>query len=68
MAVRAILVDDHTMFREGLVSIVSSCEGGIEVLVRSPTGEEPLALLRENSSDVVITQLDKDLHRAKEDR
>jgi DNA-binding NarL/FixJ family response regulator len=41
MAVRAILVDDHTMFREGLVSIGSSCEGGIEVLVHSPTGEEP---------------------------
>jgi hypothetical protein len=28
MAVRAILLDDHTMlFREGLLSILSSCEG-----------------------------------------
>ena len=69
MAVRAILVDDHAMlFREGLVSILSSCEGGIEVLGHSPTGEETLALLRENSPDVVIAQIDKDLHRAKEDR
>ena len=69
MAARAILVDDHTMlFREGLVSILSSCERGIEVLGHSPTGEVTLALLRENSPDVVIARIDKDLHRAKEDR
>jgi hypothetical protein len=31
MALRAILLDEHTMlFREGLVSILSSYEGGIE--------------------------------------
>jgi DNA-binding NarL/FixJ family response regulator len=66
MAVRAILVDDHTMFREGLVSILSSCGGGIEVLGHSSTGEEALALLREHSPDVVITQIDMELHTAKE--
>ena len=66
MALRAILVDEHTMlFRKGLVSIFSSCEGGIEVLGHSPTGEETLALLRENSPDVVIRRIDKDLHGAK---
>jgi DNA-binding NarL/FixJ family response regulator len=27
MAVRAILIDDHTMFREGLVSLLSSRGG-----------------------------------------
>jgi DNA-binding NarL/FixJ family response regulator len=66
MAVRAILIDDHTMFREGLVSILSSRGGDIEVLGHSPTGEEAFALLRENSPDVVITQIDADLHVAKE--
>jgi DNA-binding NarL/FixJ family response regulator len=66
MAVRAILIDDHTMFREGLVSILSSRLGDIEVLGHSPTGEEALALLQENSPDVVITQIDADLHVAKE--
>jgi DNA-binding NarL/FixJ family response regulator len=66
MAVRAILVDDHTMFREGLVSILSSREGDIEVVGHSPTGEEAFALLRQNSPDVVITQIDADLHVAKE--
>jgi DNA-binding NarL/FixJ family response regulator len=66
MTVRAFLVDDHTMFREGLLSILSSRGGDIEVLGHSPTGEEAFALLRENSPDVVITQIDMDLHVAKE--
>lgn len=66
MAVRTILIDDHTMFREGLVSILSSRGTNIEVLGHSPTGEEAFALLRENSPDVVITQIDVDLHVAKE--
>jgi DNA-binding NarL/FixJ family response regulator len=66
MAVRAILIDDHTMFREGLLSILASRGGDIEVLGHSPTGEEAFALLRENSPDVVITQIDADLHVAKE--
>lgn len=66
MAVRAILVDDHTMFREGLVSILCSRGGDIEVLGHSPTGEEAFALLRENTPEVVITQIDMDLHVAKE--
>ena len=66
MALRAILIDDHTMFREGLVSILSSRLGDIEVLGHSPTGEEALALLQENSPDVVITQIDMNLHVARE--
>jgi DNA-binding NarL/FixJ family response regulator len=66
MAVRAILVDEHIMFREGLVSILSSRGGDIEVVGHSPTGEEAFALLRENSPDVIITEIDLDLHVAKE--
>src|SRR5829696_9141559 len=66
MAVRAILIDDHTMLREGLVSILSSRGGDIEVLGHSPTGEEAFTLLQENTPDVVITQIDMDLHKAKE--
>jgi DNA-binding NarL/FixJ family response regulator len=65
MTVRTFLVDDHTMFREGLLSILSSHEG-IEVVGHCSTGEEAFALLQENSPDVVITQIDMDLHTAKE--
>jgi DNA-binding NarL/FixJ family response regulator len=65
MTLRAILLDDHTMFREGLLSILSSHEG-IEVVGHSATGEEAFTLLRENSPEVVITQIDVDLRVAKE--
>jgi DNA-binding NarL/FixJ family response regulator len=65
MTVRTFLVDDHTMFREGLLSILSSHEG-IEVVGHSSTGEEAFTLLQENSPEVVITQIDMDLHTAKE--
>jgi DNA-binding NarL/FixJ family response regulator len=66
MPVRAILIDDHIMFREGLVSILASRGATIEVVGHSSTGEEAFALLREESPDVVITQIDVDLHTAKE--
>jgi DNA-binding NarL/FixJ family response regulator len=65
MPVRAILFDDHIMFREGLVSILASRTAGIEVVGHSSTGEA-FALLRETSPEVVITQIDVDLHKAKE--
>jgi DNA-binding NarL/FixJ family response regulator len=66
MAVRVILIDDHIMFREGLISILASRTADIEVVGHSSTGEEAFALLREESPDVVITQIDADLHVAKE--
>jgi DNA-binding NarL/FixJ family response regulator len=66
MPVRAILIDDHTMFREGLISILVSRGSDIEVVGHSSTGEETFTLLRETSPDVVITQIDADLHVAKE--
>jgi DNA-binding NarL/FixJ family response regulator len=65
MPVRAILIDDHIMFREGLVSILASRQAGIEIVGHCSTGEA-FALLRETTPDVVITQIDVDLHKAKE--
>ena len=68
MAIRVHLADDHTMFREGLESILASRGGGgIEVVGRSSTGgEEALALIEENKPDVVIAQIDADLNTARE--
>ena len=56
---------DHTMFREGLVSILSSRGGGVEVVGHSSPVEAAFTLLQENSPDVVITQIDMELHTAK---
>jgi DNA-binding NarL/FixJ family response regulator len=64
-AVRVVLIDDHTMFREGLLGLLSRSEG-IEVVGDSPTGEGALDLLRGERPDVVITQIDMDLRAAKE--
>ncbi len=57
MAIRVHLADDHTMFRQGLESILSSQEG-IEVVGSSSTGEEVTAIVAETKPDVVVTQLD----------
>jgi len=64
-ALRVHLADDHTMFREGLESILSSRED-VEVVGRSTTGEEAAALVRETKPDLVITQLDMQIKTAEE--
>jgi DNA-binding NarL/FixJ family response regulator len=66
--IRVHLADDHTMFREGLESILSSRgDGGIEVVGRSSTGgEDAVALVGENKPDVIITQIDVDLKTARD--
>src|SRR5215210_6796885 len=68
MAIRVHPADDHTMFREGLESILaSSGGGGIEVVGRSSTGgEDALVLIEANKPDVVIAQIDADLDTARE--
>jgi DNA-binding NarL/FixJ family response regulator len=67
MTIRVHLADDHTMFREGLESILTSRGGGIEVVGRSSTGgEDAVSLIEENKPDVVIAQIDLDLNTARE--
>ena len=68
MAVRVHLADDHTMFREGLESILASRGGGVvKVVGRSSTGgEDAVALIETNKPDVVITQIDEDISTARE--
>jgi DNA-binding NarL/FixJ family response regulator len=67
MAVRVHLADDHTMFREGLESILASHGDGIEVVGRSSSGgEDAVALVEQSKPDVVITQIDMNLKRAQE--
>jgi len=39
--IRVLLVDDHTMFREGLASILASY-GGLEVVAEVPNDAETL--------------------------
>src|SRR5918998_734877 len=64
-AVRVHLADDHTMFREGLESILASREG-IEVVGSSSTGPEAAERVATTKPDVVITQLDMQPKTAQE--
>jgi DNA-binding NarL/FixJ family response regulator len=65
MSTRVHLADDHTMFREGLESILSSREG-IEVVSTSSTGEEAAAQVGRTRPDVIVTQLDMQPKTAEE--
>src|SRR5215204_5656868 len=63
--IRVLLSDDHTMFREGLASILASY-GGLAVVAEVPNDAEALRLAHELSPDVVIMQVQMPIERAKE--
>lgn len=63
--IRALLADDHTMFREGLAGLLASY-GGLEVVAEVPNDSRALELARELSPDVVIMQVQRPFKRAKE--
>jgi DNA-binding NarL/FixJ family response regulator len=61
--IRVLLADDHTMFRQGLASILTSY-GGMEVVAETPNDADALKLARELSPDVVIMQVQMPFERA----
>ena len=64
--VRVLLADDHTMFREGLARVLaSSYMEEVEVVGKTDTGEEAVALAQNERPAVVIMEVDEDLQKAK---
>jgi DNA-binding NarL/FixJ family response regulator len=63
--IRVLLADDHTMFREGLASILASYDG-MEIVAEVPNDAEALRLAGERSPDVVIMQVQMPFERAKQ--
>ena len=63
--IRVLLADDHTMFRQGLASILASY-GGMEVIAEVPNDGEALKLAHELSPEVVIMQVQMPFERAKQ--
>ncbi len=64
--VKVLLADEHTMFREGLASLLTSSYGDeVEIVGKTDTGEDALALAQEKQPNVVIMQVDEALHKAK---
>ena len=56
MALRVIVVDDHPLYREGLVTAISAMTG-VEVVAQAGDGEQAVALTAELLPDVVVMDL-----------
>ncbi|MBL7024881.1 MAG: response regulator transcription factor [Candidatus Marinimicrobia bacterium] len=56
MAVNIILADDHTLFREGLLSILND-ELGFIVVAQAENGREVVKLARKLSADVIVMDI-----------
>jgi DNA-binding NarL/FixJ family response regulator len=65
-AVRVILVDDHTMFREGMASVLTSRGDDVEVVGQAPNDSDAIDLIERHKPDVVITQVEHHLKRAEQ--
>ena len=63
--ISVLLADDHTMFRQGLATILASY-GGVEVVGEVSNDSEALRLVGELEPDVVIMQVQMPFERANE--
>lgn len=54
--IKLLLVDDHTLMRDGIASMVAGCDD-IEVVGSCPTGEEAISLVQELRPDVVLMDI-----------
>jgi DNA-binding NarL/FixJ family response regulator len=64
--VRVLVVDDHTMFREGLASMLASSYGDeVEIVGKTNIGGEAVTLAQEKEPDVITMQVDRTLKKAR---
>jgi DNA-binding NarL/FixJ family response regulator len=54
--IRVVIADDHEIFREGLVMLISSLEG-VELLGAANDGVELMQLVKKYEPDVVLTDI-----------
>jgi DNA-binding NarL/FixJ family response regulator len=64
-AIRVLLADDHTLFRQGLARLLASY-GGLEIIAEVPNDQEALRLAQEHKPDVVVMQVQMPFERSKE--
>jgi DNA-binding NarL/FixJ family response regulator len=63
--IKVLLVDDHTLFREGLAGLLAAY-GGLEIVDEVPNDEGALKLAQEYKPDVVIMEVQMPFERSKE--
>jgi DNA-binding NarL/FixJ family response regulator len=64
-AIRVLLADDHTMFREGIAGVLARY-AGMEVVGQTTNDEGAVELARLTKPDVVLMQVQMPIPRAKE--
>jgi DNA-binding NarL/FixJ family response regulator len=64
-AIRVLLADDHTLFRQGLAGLLASY-GSLEIIAEVPNDQEALRLAQEKDPDVVVMQVQMPFERSKE--
>lgn len=55
--IRLLIVDDHTLFREGLRALFSAIKD-IELVGEATTGQEAIYLVEESQPDVILMDID----------
>ena len=63
--IRVLLADDHTMFRQGIASVLSGY-GGMEIIGQADNDDGAVKLARRTRPDVVLMQVQMPISRAKE--
>jgi DNA-binding NarL/FixJ family response regulator len=63
--IRALLADDHTMFRQGIASVLTDY-GGMEIVGQTDNDDGAVELARRTRPDVVLMQVQMPISRAKE--
>jgi DNA-binding NarL/FixJ family response regulator len=64
-AIRVLLADDHTLFRQGLARLLASY-GDLQIIAEVPNDQEALRLAQEQNPDVVVMQVQMPFERSKE--
>jgi DNA-binding NarL/FixJ family response regulator len=63
--IRVLLADDHTLFRQGIASVLSGY-GGMEIVGQADNDDGAVELARRTRPDVVLMQVQMPISRAKE--
>lgn len=63
--VRALLADEHTMFREGFAQLLASHHKEVAAAGSVPNGEEAVTLTEREKPDLVIMQVETPIEKAR---
>jgi DNA-binding NarL/FixJ family response regulator len=57
MTIKVVIADDHTLFRQGLISLMKTREDLVEVIGEAETGEDTIRLVERLHPDVVLMDI-----------